>query len=62
MKSKASKLKAPETKKPGTPCQEWPPSKSFILAYLRCNSAKKLIFFKKKVATLSLKITIHLIL
>jgi hypothetical protein len=27
-----------------------------------CNSAKKLIFFKKKVATLSLKITIPLIL
>ena len=29
---------------------------------LGCNSAKKLTFFKKKVATLSLKITVHLIL
>jgi hypothetical protein len=27
-----------------------------------CNSAKKLVFFKIKVATLSLKITVHLIL
>jgi len=27
-----------------------------------CNSTKKPIFFKKKVATLSLKITVHLIL
>jgi hypothetical protein len=27
-----------------------------------CNSGKKLTFFKKKVATLSLKITAHLIL
>jgi hypothetical protein len=27
-----------------------------------CNSDKKLIFLKKKVATLSLKITVHLIL
>lgn len=29
---------------------------------LGCNSAKNLIFFKKKVATLSLKITVHIIL
>jgi len=29
---------------------------------LGCNSVKKIVFFKKKVATLSMKITVHLIL
>ena len=34
---------------------------SFFVQIPGCNSAKKLIFFKKKVATVSLDITVRLI-